>query len=1201
MANLLNLGRVVFAILWVMGKLFNLRHILMVVLIVHSAAFAVASDDAKPGNPSDGSSIENKPSDDIKDPANVAQAGAVLNADSKNANAAVVGFVAESTEEGRDPKMLEKTRAQMEPPKPPEALLAKLATFEKAEKEPNALNIVNTEWDRLNRAEQEKHEKDGWFKTANMKFAPESMTFFVAIGLVTYNSIWIKSHGDPMAMERHILSLKDPIAHISFYSFMAANGFYMNLKAGAMDVATKMQSMRRLSYEGMAIGSLASSIVSDLGQSGKMCVDYWILGHNDQSSVAACTQAWKHWTARNKFQQYFPQVIGMWASQAATELIDSNARAKFQQITATETIKKLFQSKYLVSMAKKITAANVTMEFVGGVAGGTWAMRGVRWLGKLTQFYMFVSVDHALSPYTYRPLNNLIRPLFADLDFLAINNLFNVGEKINWDDSRIGDASKVVCTADHPNCFDKKVISEIENFGEQMQQWREHLNSEAETDMAGWMEMTKRLLSQIDYSYKFYKSFVSSLFETLNTGYQIQKGELKPSAATIISQFPGRKLPLYGINTGAYKPTGGQVEDLYLNGTAELEKIQKGYIGNSVKIFEIISNPDSRKNIPGDLLTQLNSLLAKLLAVKTEEQLNTGLDAISQLLSVDPEKNPSSKTYNSDLLALLNAFGEIISNPMKKEDIDTALKMMKFLENLAQTDVQKSIQGDSQTKLNSIITKLKSPMPEVIGSGLIEINQALGVNSMKDPSGKTYSSALLTLLTNFRNLLGNPLPVMYPFASLTQAFTANSSYASTAADANFSLWSVRNKYMFNKDADLMTYKIFCGPAEGSLDKFSLKLFGIGNAVDILAPQFNPPRLLNKSKDLDDYCSQWRKTRELKVFEENLYVPKIGNSSMYAFFIANFNYNVSGDFRDKSNSSTFDKWWLANGRKSLDVEFKNYDQQFKRLVELTEQNIFDNKSFYNWLVDHLNQSKYLKSNIKENLQFETNFYLQIISRMLEEGKVSPLKNKFSYMESISKQATDEKFKAVMGQSVRPEIQKVQDLLNSYYPFILQQTVQFDQYIAHSKKIDRAINELLVLAKLKKYANKSGPPLESNLLTSDTKEKEEPMETLSLSADEKTQLTSSPSGSGTETTDEVGFEDVQVKPNFRQKAITAAVKGLRDVESEIRRFIRMKISLAQTLELDTKEFMDDFKNQNSHQNEKKTSLPVNANPFGQGTGA
>ena len=426
------------------------------------------------------------------------------------------------------------------------------------------------------------------------------------------------------------------------------------------------------------------------------------------------------------------------------------------------------------------------------------------------------------------------------------------------------------------------------------------------------------------------------------------------------------------------------------------------------------------------------------------------------------------------------------------------------------------------------------------------------------------------------------MPVVYPFAGHAQAFAANSANNEVIPEADFSLWSISKKYLFNKEADLMTYKIFCGGPKSSIDKTSF----LGTKIDAMAPQFDPPSLLKRSDALSDYCGSWRKTRELQVFNENLYGQKIGGLSMYNFFLQNFDYGLMGDFTKKENANNFDKWWLENGRKAINDEFKAYDQRFKRLVEMTSEMIFDNKGWYNRMVDKLNQSKYLQQSIKANLQFETNFYLQIISRALNKTAVPPLSDKFSYLEKSVKDSKNETFKSITGPVTLHEVQKVQELLNSYYPFIQQDKVNFDQYIAHSKKIDTAINDVLVLAGLK-ISSKSNPDLV----------KQEPdLAPLDLSVEGAAPAAVTPSSTGSEVS-AVTYKDVDVKPNLRQKAIVASVKGLRAVESEIRRFIRMKISMSQSLELNTKEFMDDMKNSNATQ---PRSAPVKASPFGQSSG-
>ncbi len=942
----------------------------------------------------------------------------------------------------------------------------------------NALDQLRDSLHKMEGQAQQKNSERGWFKSVNYRFTPENLTFFTAIGLVTFNSIWIKSAGDPLAMEKHILSIKDPIAWVSFYSFMLANGFYIDLKSKNMDPVTKQQMMRRLSYQGMAVGSLASSIISDLGHSGQMCIDHWIMGRDDAQSVESCNEAWKHWTARNKFQQYFPQIIAMWASQAVTEVIDSRiVRPTFKKLTTIELGKKLFTKKTLVNAVKKITAADAIISFTGG----TWSMRSLRWAGKVTQFAMFVEIDSLMSPFTYRPMNNVIRPALFDFDALAINNFWSAADQINWDDQRLSEANKKVCTGRYSNCLEKKLVGEIENFGFQMQQWREHLNSDAETDMAGWLELTKKLLNQVDYSYKFYNSFVSNLFETLNIGSRIhpdQDQDLSNNAAKNISQFPFRKLPLYGVSVGEYKTQGGPVEDLYLTATAELESKQKEHILNVVREFE-------------------------------------------------------------------------------KSDV--------------------KIDRASSQKLISILNQLKNQSTDQVGNTLIEINQILDINTLKDNSSQkvSYSQDLINALTLLRKAIGNPMPIVNHFASFSQAFAANSIYASITDDADFRLWSFTNKYMFNKETDLMTYKIFCGNSQSHLDRTSVKPIGANREFDFISPQFDPPRLLRPSAELNEYCSQWRKTRELKIFNENLYGQNIAGLSMRDFFIKNFDYSIIGDFTKKENARQFDKWWLENGRKPMDEEFKKFDKIFKNLVETTKQNIFDQKTYFNWFVDHLNQSKYLQNSLKANLQFESQFYLQIISDALSKDNVKPLEDKYSFLEKIVTASKNEKFVSITNKPAKLEIIKVQDLLNSYYLFILQDKVNFDQYIAHSKKIDSAINDLLVSAGLKTKGAEDLAPLD-------------------ISSDDKQPASST----GTESSSST-YEDVEVKnPSLRQQAILASVKGLRLVESEIRRFIRMKVALSQGLELDTKEFMDDWKKTNS--NQPHMSVPVNANPYGQRQG-
>jgi hypothetical protein len=961
-----------------------------------------------------------------------------------------------------------------------------LFTAEPTKQKLNSLEIIRAELQRQSMHEQSKASKDGVFLSTTKRFTPESLTFFIAIGGVTFNSMWIKSHGDPLAMERHILSLKDPIAHLSFYAFMQTQGFYMNFHTSkasfaAMDPATRSQMMRRLTYQGMAVGSLASSIVADLGTSAKMCVDKWLKGKSDDASLESCNQAWKQWTVRNKFTQYFPQIISMWAAQAATDLTESVLHKGFKKVTMTQFAKKVLNKDFLVKTAYKITGADVALTFI---PGGGWAIKGIKILGKVTRFSMFVGIDHLLSNYTYRPINNIIKPMLFDFDAFTINRLWHEADLGNWDSAKIKNPKNLV-----------KFEKEIENYTKQMQQWRDHLNQDAETDLAGWLEMTKKILNQIDYSYKYYRGFAGSLFETLSIGHQINNGDLAPSAASIISQYPFRTLPFYGVSTGAYKAIGAQIKDFYLLNPIELEKRQKEHVLNVANQFKQV-----KQVLQADELEKLNAILEKLLS-GNNLKMSSGLNDLNIIIDTDEleRSNPEGNGYSS------------------------------------------------------------------------------------------YSSRFVDAMSILRKALGDPRPVVYPFAGYSQAFAANSTSILSAQAADFSKWSILQKYRFNKEADLAMLKIICGKQQARLYKKAIA------GVNFLVPQFEPPTLLRPNKNREDFCSGIRTTN-------NLYSSKIGDKNLRDYILANLNYKAIGDFTKKENTNAFEKWWLKNAKAPMSADFKKFDQEYKKVVKVANDNFFDHRSFFKFFVDGLNQSRYLPKSLMATLKAESNLYMQILNRVMLENPglpnklnkpavdsinnslyektiskmikkipfirmsdVDPLLTDYNYVENSRQNSEETKYNSFYQQPA-PELIKLNDLLNVYYSYAKKE-VNFESYINHSKKIDTAINDVLVKAGLKKVV-------------------------LVAATDEAEDLSAPASASGTENSQKI-YEDVAVaNPTYKQRMTVAAVKGLRQVESEIRRFIRMRISLSQTLDLDTEEFMSDWNSSNP----KTPVRSGSANPFG-----
>lgn len=923
-------------------------------------------------------------------------------------------------------------------------ITAGAVTFTPTPQPANALTILRNELNRQAAEEQERAQRDGVFLSTTKRFPAESLSFFIAIGAVTFNSMWIKSHGDPTAMARHLESIKDPIAHLSFYAFMQTQGFYMDLRSRgmtSMDPSTRRQMMRRLSYQGMAVGSLASSIVADLGHSAKQCVDVWMRGKRDERSLAVCNEAWSEWTVRNKFAQYFPQILSMWASQAATEFLEARGSAAFTRLTASSFMQRILQNKFLVRNAYKITGADVVLTF----AGGGWVTKSIKILGKLTRFSMFVGIDQFLSNYTYRPVNNLLLPALFDFDVMSINNIWAQADRGNWDQGRIQDPQSV-------RRFEKKLA----DFGKQMQKWRAHLNQDAETDLAGWMELTKQILNQMDYAYRFYKGFANNMFETLQTGQQIQNNQLAPEAARIISRYPLRTLPFYGVKPGPYRAIGGRIEDLYILDPNELALRQKEHVLNTGRAFRGRGNAVREKDA-------YNLMISKLIS-GNDLTMAAGLNTLNVVLAEWQRQVTSNKAGYSP-----------------------------------------------------------------------------------------YSNDYIQLLMNLKRELGSPQPVIYPYAGYAQAFTAYEPNQITAKEAGFSKWSLTKRYRFNKDADLMMYHLICGPEKGRLRRIRLA------GVNFTTPQFEPPSMLKPGVDLGSYCTD-RTTN-------NMYSTPIGDLDLRRFVLRNLNYGAVGNFTDIENGdlNSFERWWQSKGKAPLQGQFREFDTKFRRVFQKAYNNFFDHRSFYKWLVDNLNQSRYLPKSLQASLKFETDLYLQVLNRSVLRGNIAPARSEsvvsrllnfvtvspFNYVE-FAKNNSESNYSS-MYKNTPAEIVRLNNLFNEYYGFIQQRNLNFDRYIAHSKKIDMAINDVLVLAGLKRVSQQQ---FEDDL-------------SMDLSA---------PAATGTENSQKV-YEDVPVRnPTYRQRMTIASVQGLRLVEAEIRRFIRMRVALAQSLEIETAEFMSDFNNIN-----------------------
>lgn len=530
----------------------------------------------------------------------------------------------------------------------------------------SALDILRKAINEEAMKEHGQSQKDGWFKSANKRFAPESITFFLATGLVIYETAWAKAHGDPVAMERHILSLKDPIASMSFYAFMQANGFYMNYKGAGlpaqMDAQTRAQMMRRFSYGGMVWGSLASSLLSDVFMPFKPCLDrmfgsdYRHESHLKERCESELSSAWAQWNVRNKFGQYAPQIMSLVLSQKSAELATAGIHGAKNRISKSTLLEKFAIKDTAKKMIFKISSVDAVMTFVPGKG----PVMVLRWVGKLVQFTGFMYIDHLLSTSIYRTFNNVWRPSSFAFDAMKIDRLWNTANRLNWNEAKLA-SYNLECPVQVPNCLSiAELPKEITNFTTQSQQWREHLNAANEQDLAGWMEMTKKILNQVGLSYSFYRTYLNNLFDTLNVGNRIATNEVDRDALNNYSRYPYRQLPLYGVSTPQLTKPAVPVKDQYLLSPHKLEPYQVANV-HSV----ILASDDIAKSLSYDLQMRWKILSTKLLS-EDVSVLGLALSELNTIVGIyGPEKQSKSGYRNSlSYISFLEKIRSQLGNPM---------------------------------------------------------------------------------------------------------------------------------------------------------------------------------------------------------------------------------------------------------------------------------------------------------------------------------------------------------------------------------------------------------------------------------------------------------------------------------------------------------------------------------------------------------
>lgn len=167
------------------------------------------------------------------------------------------------------------------------------------------------------------------FNTQLHGFPAQSALFAVAIGGVMMFRLYQDYAANPAALMQHIESLDDPIAHLAFYSFMAANGLvgdYLHGKLGGQGMPGSMAKRfgrAAIPYIGMTAGMLTSNLTHEVANLISVCTDK-LLGKKPDPMQMMMMQAAggkqqdpcdvahaEFFNFENKVEQYIPMIISM--------------------------------------------------------------------------------------------------------------------------------------------------------------------------------------------------------------------------------------------------------------------------------------------------------------------------------------------------------------------------------------------------------------------------------------------------------------------------------------------------------------------------------------------------------------------------------------------------------------------------------------------------------------------------------------------------------------------------------------------------------------------------------------------------------------------------------------------------------------------------------------------------------------------------
>lgn len=731
----------------------------------------------------------------------------------------------------------------------------------------------------------------------------ETFSFTLALGGIKVSELFMRYSANPMALEEIVDSLKDPIGHISFYSFMAANGFTTDfLNEKVFNNSASGKAMRKifgstLPYLSMTAGSMTSHIVGDtlhlmqacnkhILQLGRGEVQLQMGGDNNDP----CELAWKDWTLNKKFHVYAPSLISMlaatWAAGKTTSLLTA-AKNKLDAIAMSKAEKSVIARSFIKNF--KIVGSTF-----GPMVQKSGTMRYfVKVIGKTPGFVLFLGLTEVFEPYINPQFENLTRTrvrLFPGLhtfDSLADDFMRSVLAEKHRDwaaaatkpgceetPSLLYAAFKAFFTPAlqiplrNQKCKpDGDILVWLNEFSDFMQGWRDFNQQEVTASHSAWVRKTENVKNTERLSYYYYNKMLEDLQD-----YQTMQREK-------------------------------QKEQTEAN-----QKVEK------------------KSSLVNSLFANLNS--GETSQKKTYEYSVMRLYPLYGIKSAVDSKNQEQR-YLKD------------PNTLEQEQY---LTVKKVTEELIAKNLTNSLSKDERAFLNDLINVVQSADKIKIGIKLKQVYDVLFEQEYRSQYAKLGLSEVgFQLLKQYFSSLGRPSPFLAYGLGFANGFVDGAAGIPIDMQAHLTaatyLEAANLDYTFGayrsmRKVDHLTYLMACGT-----DLF----YGTGKLISErfgFSDEFIAPRIV-KSVANADVCDRSAKFKP----SDQMYFDKITDRNdnksyqgIFSFIIPNLRndiQNIISEERkivtDEKKQSNFANWWFEIVESTMRRQFEKYRNQYEEIA------------------------------------------------------------------------------------------------------------------------------------------------------------------------------------------------------------------------------------------------------------------------------